>query len=398
MDTKGIGIVLFVFFLGGFAGLVGAGTVYEHNIAVQEYEPTSSVVDSVDVHVSVDSDGDEQYRPDITYQYSIDGETYQSDNVLPGQMTRSSSSQAWAEGIADQYAPGDEVEIHYNPNNPEHAYIHNDGWPVFWYAGFAGILVLMAAGVWLIRKGFRRRRERALVRDTPTERVESLSIGPSEVTGSAVCPEPIDAPFSDDECVLAQYEVLEYSDSSNNSGGSWQTMDEGVRYSEFYLDDGSGRVLVCPSEDTQYELTPGDWTTERVDSSDRGPPAVQEFVHSHDSLDFPRDRSGRENDRQYRQNLVLPDEEVYVFGTVQTRDRVESGASNAERLVIQKVEDDSYREPMYLISDDSASDLLSRRRFAAWRLPVGGLFLIMAFVYSIAMFSPLAGVELPVII
>jgi hypothetical protein len=53
-------------------------------------------------------------------------------------------------------------------------------------------------------------------------------------------------------------------------------------------------------------------------------------------------------------------------------------------------------EPMFMISDDEQKDLVNRRRWALWRLPVGGLFLIASFAVALITFGPMMGVTLPV--
>jgi len=129
------------------------------------------------------------------------------------------------------------------------------------------------------------------------------------------------------------------------------------------------------------QISRGGLTT-YVDSSEKGSAPIQEFVRQSDSIGFPSNSGGKDNDRRYKQNLIRPDESVYVFGTVQPRDETVRNATNAERLVVQKVRDDSMREPMFLILDDEETDLIDRRKWALWRAPLGGLYLIAAFTAS----------------
>jgi len=401
MDKKGLGIVALLLVITGF-GVITVTSVADHNSSVQHNEPTTATIISVDIDERL-NDGDREYRPAIRYRYTVDGETYTSDNVYPGQFVRWHGSESTAASVVERYtagsdttASGDPVTIYYNPDDPGEAYLHNPGWPSGWYIAVALNSAVFAGGLYFIWRGFKRWRQRTLIRDTPTERAQSLSIGPSEVSGTAVPAThgSLTAPFSDEECVVAQYEVEEYDTSGDNN--SWKSIDEGVLWRPFYVDDGTGQVLVRPHDEATYDLDPSDWSETYVDSSRRGPEPVQQFVE-YMGLGYPSDASGQSNDRKYRQNLVRTGESAYVFGTVQPRDRenVPDDAANADRLVVQKITDDSMREPMFLISDDSETGLIDRRRWALWRLPVGGFFLVVGFSLLLLIFGPMVGVEIP---
>jgi hypothetical protein len=394
VDKKGIGVVVILVFLGIF-GAVGSGTVYEHNRAIQEYEPTEATILETDIIVD-DSDDDTSYEPVVRYEYTVDGETYTSDNVFPGRFTRSKGSRSGATSVTSQYSPGDRVTIQHNPDRPQQSYLRNDGLPDSWWFAIGYAVIAALGGLWLIWKGFKRWRQRKLIRDTPTENARSLSIGPSEIKGTARAKHALSAPFSNVECVVATYEVEQYDDDDDDSGGSWDTVEEGVVHAPFIVDDGTGGVLVRPHDDATYDLDPEDEETVYVDSSERGPPPVQEFVRRHDDISFPSNAGGKENDRKYRQNLIRDGESAYVFGTVQPRDEIDAGADNADRLVIKKVTDDSMREPMFLLSDDEEQDLITRRKWALWRAPVGLIFLTVALCAVLFTVAPSLGLELPI--
>lgn len=398
MDTKGLGAVAALLIAGGMLTVFGVVPTVSHNIAVQENEPVEATVQSTDVAVKTDDDGDRSYRPVVTYEYTVDGESYTTDNVFPGGFTRWDDSRAWAERIAGQYSPGDRVTVYYRPGEPGHAYLRNDGWPDVWWAGILAVLVLALGGGGLVKTGFTRRKQRTLMRDTPTEDVEALSVGPSEVKGSALAADggPFTAPFSDDECVVADYEVEQYHE--DDDGGNWNTIRSGVVHTPFHVDDGTGRVRVEPHDSATFDLDPSDRETVEVDSSRRGPEPVQRFVENTDGIDFPSDASGAENDRRYHQNLIREKESVYVYGTAQPRETDVAGGSNAERLVIRTVGDaDGLEDSMFLISDDSEAGLVERREWAGLRIPAGGGFVVAGFACAVFMFAPLVGLEIPVL-
>ncbi|MDZ7689156.1 MAG: DUF3592 domain-containing protein [Halobacteriales archaeon] len=396
MDKKGVGGVVVLLLLSVF-GAFFVAPVFQHQVAVQENTATTTAtVTATDIDVKTDDEGDESYSPVVTYTYTVEGETYENDNVFPGGFQRWRDSRSWAEGIVAEHDVGTEATVSYNPDDPTRAYIRNDGLPSSWILGVAYALVALLGAGWLIRAGIRRWRQRSLMEGTPTENARSLSVGTSEIKGTAVTGDgkPLTAPFSDEECVVAEYEVEEYDDDDDDSGGSWKTIEKGVWHTPFYVDDGTGRVLVQPHDEATYDLSPGDRATTYVDSSDRGPAPIREFVEK-EGIGFPRNAPGKDNDRRYSQNLIKPDENVYVFGTAYPRDDA-SGADNAERLVIGMGEGTMSGGPMFLISDDSEKNLVARRRWALWRFPVGGLFLIAAVFTLLVIFGPGLGVTLPV--
>lgn len=398
MDKKWVGVLIVLLIIGVFAVAMGVLPSLDHNVAVQESQETAGTVQALDIDVTEDDDGDESYSPVVTYQYTVDGQTYTADNVFPGQFDRYKSSRSWAQGIVNSYSVGEEIPVYYRGYEPSQAYIRNEGLPDSWLFGIGYAALAAVAGVWFVYVGFKRWRQRQWIENTPTENAQSLSIGPSEIEGYARPGKdsPMTAPFSTEECVVAEYEIKQYEEDDGDEGGSWKTIESDVLHVPFTVNDATGELLVRPHDEATYDLDPGDWTETYVDSSDRGPGPIQRFVRNHESVSFPSDSAGRENDRNYRQNLIRSDKSVYVFGTVQPRDSVEAGGSQADRLVVEKVEDGSMREPMFLISDDEQTDLIDRRRWALWRLPVGALFLAGALAIVLFIFGLELGLRVPV--
>jgi hypothetical protein len=402
---KDLGFVVFLVLLGLGAGLFGGTHVLQHNGAVQENVATEGTIESTDVdrRVVENSDGpdDIEYRPVIRYQYTVDGSTYIQDNVFPGSFERWRDARSWAEGIAGDYAAGQSVEVRYNPRDHGDAYIRNDGWPGEWLVTFGYAVVLALGSGWLIREGFRRRRQRELMTDTPTEEAESLSMGPSEISGVARTGdrEPLPAPFTDDDCVVADWRVEEYDDDDGDDG-AWQTVGSGLDGMPFLVDDGTGRVLVEPNVDTLYEFDEGSETTVEVGVDESPPTPVRSFIDRSSDVD-PVTGAGdgvgtSDGDRRYHQRIIEPDEDVYVFGTVQPREDATS-TSNVGNLHIGPVQDGSAEEPIFMIANEPESELIAERRWALWRLPVGILAITGAFGLLAAVFGPPIGVELPVV-
>lgn len=404
---KDVGFVVVLLVVGLIAGAAGGTHVLRHNLAVQENQPTDATIEStsVDRRVIENDDGpdDYEYRPVIEYSYTVDGETYSHDNVFPGSFHRWSDSRSWAESVAADYTSGQTVEARYNPRDSSEAYIRNDGWPDGWFVTVGYALLLLVSGVFFIRKGFRRRKQRELMEDTPTEQAESLSMGPSEVSGVAR-PGPtgtVTAPFTDEECVVSTWEVLEYREDDDDDGGSWNTVASGLDGVPFYVDDGTGSVLVRPHDDARYEINPDGETTVRVDVNESLPEQVASFIDGTGGVSRVTESSTEsgtsEGDRKYRQNLIKPSEDVFVFGTVQPRADAD-GTSNAENLVIQKVpEGDATQEPLFMIADEPQSELISERRWALWRVPAGVVAIVIGVGLLLGTYGPLVGLELPVL-
>lgn len=281
----------------------------------------------------------------------------------------------------------------------------------------SGMLVVIGALV--MRDAFRRRKQRQLIEETPTEEIESLTLGPSEVKGTVVAgEEPLRAPFSEDDCVIARWKVEQYHYDHEDNRGEWREVRSGVECVPFYVDDGTGRLRVEPDEDVVYEIEKDTEPMFEVDARQRPPEAVGTFFRDRgfspveslrSTLDLPGgftfNRGGgfsfglgdrHSGDRRYYQHLIRPDEDVYVFGTVQLRDGVRS-ADNAENLLIKRVpKEDRDLEPMFMIADHPEARLRKSRRFALLRFPVGALLFTGGVGGLLYVGSLLLGIDLAV--
>lgn len=238
----------------------------------------------------------------------------------------------------------------------------------------------LVGGVAAMVHGFRMRKQRNLIQETPTEDVESLSAGLSEVQGIArPHPEhgPITAPFSSDDCLVAEWKIEEYE--SDDDGGHWDTVASGVESVPFFVDDGTGKLLVDPHEDSVLDIDESEEPRIRVDSSESPSGQVREFLDREPSVGASGDslldvlNFGSAGDRRYYHHLLEPDEEVYAFGYVEPREGV-SSPDNPENLVLRKTpEEDADLEPMFMISDKSQERLVEERKHAILWVPGGAL-------------------------
>ena len=100
------------------------------------------LMSDVSSHRSLNSSGTHTtiYEPKIQYEYTADGQRYQSDQ-LSYSMVGGTSVESWAENIVDKYPQGSSVQVYYNPSKPSEAVIeHSSG-------GLGSVLVLILGGV-----------------------------------------------------------------------------------------------------------------------------------------------------------------------------------------------------------------------------------------------------------
>lgn len=207
---------------------------------------------------------------------------------------------------------------------------------VVWVVGAVTLLVCLLvfyAGLSAIRNGFRQYRRRARVRNTPTETVDSLAMGRTELYGEVQPGEAaLDQPFADGECVWVEWEITERSRSdrptsdegpSSTGNTSWGLVERDVAAVPFELDDGTGRVRVTDPQaafDSNFEsrwqfLLSDDRDTARSVATDETPPdSVREFCETRD-IEVPGDGK-----RRYAQTVIDVGSEVYAYGEARRRD------------------------------------------------------------------------------
>ena len=94
-----MGSIVVLFVVCGFLGAIGVAPTVSHHTAVQENQPTGATVQSTDIDINTDDDGDTSYSPVVTYEYTVDGQTYTQDNVFPGGFQRYDGSRSWAANV-----------------------------------------------------------------------------------------------------------------------------------------------------------------------------------------------------------------------------------------------------------------------------------------------------------
>lgn len=135
-----IGVVLLVF------GLRSLG----HARASTEWPVAEGVITAAEV-VRKRGSGDSgpTYRPDISYDYTVDGTTLSGDRVHFGGAV-STSNQGWARGIVARYPVGHQVQVRYSPEDPALAVLEPGVTWVVWLMPGIGALFLLVGVVMMV--------------------------------------------------------------------------------------------------------------------------------------------------------------------------------------------------------------------------------------------------------
>lgn len=149
--------------------------------------------------------------------------------------------------------------------------------PLLW--GIAG----MGIGISLFFRGFPFLKRKRLIQNTPTSTVRAAAMGTVEVSGTVVGPYTLISPLSESDCFY-------YRAIARSSAGEDKKSREEILYVPFFLDDGTGRVLVDPrgaqtelrpSVDDEYSPATGDAFTRhflvRHGMSSQYPATLQEY-------------------------------------------------------------------------------------------------------------------------
>ena len=134
----------------------------------------------------------------------------------------------------------------------------NDNDPTVWLAiGFG-------AGILSFFRGFKVYREYHVVEDTPQIPIRSMAMGLVNVQGKAIGEERVTSPVARVPCYFYKVDIEKWKHDRDSSGWShYRTDTDGVR---FYLEDGSGKVLV-DAKQAELDLV---MTCEREVRSDSG--------------------------------------------------------------------------------------------------------------------------------
>ncbi len=95
----------------------------------------------------VDRDGKTKYKPEVKYEYTVDGQSYLSYQILWGSHKTSYSwiLKLYAQGIVDEYPKG-KTTVFYNPDKPSQAVLKQGVTTMLWVM-LCGLVLTILAGV-----------------------------------------------------------------------------------------------------------------------------------------------------------------------------------------------------------------------------------------------------------
>lgn len=289
---------------------------------------------------------------------------------------------------------------------------------------FVALVLVFLVGFAIMGAGAKRFQTGRLIKNTPTERVRSVAIGRTELQGKARDAGVVfDQPFTSGKCLYYSYSVeqevertVKDDDGKTKKERKWETISSHSLAAPFYLDDGTGKILVVANAGADFQISGGNKFSKTfrsgvpgkyrrnidtsVDIADAISDGIEWEPHNlatkleskiplvsvpgtsnntkprnSGSPKQPKYRSStRGRIRRYRiSQTVLPvDEDVYVYGAA--RQRKDPMGSNEQRLIIQG-DDDTGR----FIVSDKGEDTLARK-YTKWGL----IFLIIGLAVSAA--------------
>lgn len=201
-----------------------------------------------------------------------------------------------------------------------------------------------------------------LVKSTASERVRSIAIGRTEVSGVVrAAGDACTQPFDDADCVYAYWRLAEYTpSSSDDQENSWSTKAVGSYGTEFYLEGESGRqVLVDDPSDATVTLSDSCRSLNYVGANETPDDRIAAFCERQDISPTSRYR------RRYTQDILAPGDTARIHGQAVEREQP-VGPNNEDRILLTA--DESSGE--FLISDKEESKLQTHYR--NWSLIYGG--------------------------
>lgn len=168
----------------------------------------------------------------------------------------------------------------------------------------------LAAGFSFLFRGFTLLRRRKLILNTPRSTVRGAAMGPVEISGKAVGPYTLISPLSAVDCYY--YRARAWQSNQH----SWKKIAEETLYAPFFVDDGTGHLLVDPrgAETDLPAIFSHEYSTSQFDS-ELIPDYISHFLRRHGiSSDMPL---------KLEENCIVPGDTLFVLGTLQENPRLE---------------------------------------------------------------------------
>jgi hypothetical protein len=125
---------------------VGAYSYMTDSAALDNRVELSAEITDTGVESVVVSRGRTGYVPVVTFQYQLQGASYTSDRIYPGDAQPQYGDRATAESSVSAYAVGDSVTAYVNPDTPGQAFLEDSRSGIATGAVLTGALVCLIAG------------------------------------------------------------------------------------------------------------------------------------------------------------------------------------------------------------------------------------------------------------
>ncbi|OGR93368.1 MAG: hypothetical protein A2992_06180 [Elusimicrobia bacterium RIFCSPLOWO2_01_FULL_59_12] len=223
-------------------------------------------------------------------------------------------------------------------------------------------------GGYFFFKGIRLWRVMRTIEDTPLSKISSVAMGDAELSGEVKAVKLLKAPFSGNECVYCSYTV----EVPQKRG--WRQVDKGQIHSIFYLDDGSGQILVNP-ESAAYH---GAQTFQTVVSGwgAAADPGVSAWVETRRSKSM-LGSLGVAGRHRFTEYIVRPGQILFIGGAVSRIKHIVNGAAREEDIMGARA------SGHFMLSAYSEESLLAQM---GWKAPLqifGGMVLLLGCLWYV---------------
>jgi hypothetical protein len=205
-------------------------------------------------------------------------------------------------------------------------------------------LLGLGLGAFFGYKSYGLKNIKKLIVALPTTKINLIKPGLVEISGEAhKADNSVKSPFNGKECFYYKYNIEEKHTKREKNGHtstSWKTIRSGAQSTPFYVNDGSGKVLVDPKEaDISISID-----EEANSSLGKDPPEhIKEFLKSN-NISF-EGFLGINKTMRYQEHIICPKEKLFIIGTA---------CEDKEGYTIKK----GLQERFYLISDSEEKEIL----------------------------------------
>lgn len=208
-----------------------------------------------------------------------------------------------------------------------------------------------------------------IVKNTPTEKVSSASIGRTEIKGTAKkMNDLISKPFSSGNAILAEWEIQEYNPS--DEGSDWDIVDKGREFVNFYLEDDTGRIEVEPDKDSRWVF---EEDKQRFGHHEERNEYIKDFC---EKKDIHMDKSEK---RRFTMKCLEPEDSTYVLGGNVERNVDGIQSNNTDTVLRTKIKEDP-GSGYFIISNKGEESLSSSlKKKAIISILFGVLFTVGGF-------------------